>query len=212
MVIKNVKKSKQQKPDWSKYAFGDSLTKKVNKLAKDVKRAKPSIKFKSRYTPVTPVNNAINLLNVVEILVGTTDSTRIGSQVKLNKLYLNYEIKHVSADTNVRVIIFYDKKPSAGLANYSLLYEAVDTLSHKNMDNSDRFKILKDMNHSMNTASNPLVIRKLVIDFKDLIREWKQDGVTDEANTPYILIISDVASLSTCPTYRLSYKMTYTDA
>lgn len=99
--------------------------------------------------PVNPADDSLNLISQ-----GTTKNQRIGNKLNLYAIRIRGE---VTVPTNassigsdwVRIVLVLDKQANGAVANVADVFEptaaaTTDLNAHMNMDNVDRFKIVKD--------------------------------------------------------------------
>lgn len=109
-------------------------------------------KFKDTSVGNTFDNSTGVVLPLTLLAQGTTDSTRNGNSVLSTSIHCNLKVyMHASATlTNVRIILFIDKQNAAGTApTIAQLLQSTSPTAHLNMNNSDRFVILKSTQHAM---------------------------------------------------------------
>jgi len=117
---------------------------------------KKALDVDSSGAPVTiQVNTtgAFTLLN--GIAVGTGIDQRIGKKIKMDSVYIRGRVAMASAISSpsnasasfaqqVRMIVFYDSQANGTTPTITQVLKAADPASQLNLDNRDRFKILKD--------------------------------------------------------------------
>lgn len=104
-----------------------------------------------------PLNTAIASQSLTLVQVGAAFYNRIGSKIAMNSLYITADIQPANAvgvlsEETLRYIIFYDKQPNKAAAVWTDLVQAVDNAAGVtntvydgfNMDNRDRFVVLRD--------------------------------------------------------------------
>jgi len=112
--------------------------------------------------------SAIYLLNGIQ--TGAGFYNRVGSRIEMKNLQLNGFLGPNSAatsttPTNLRVLIVYDRQPTGALPVISDILQDRDQLgaastgglSHINLDNRDRFSILRDMRWAVPTVTAGVV-------------------------------------------------------
>lgn len=112
-----------------------------------------------------PIEGSISAsLNL--IAQGVTECDRIGRRITIRELYIhfNFFLQTSGQGTNtsdtVRIIIFIDKQANGATAGVNDILQEVtpgmndaNFLSHLNLSNMDRFRILEDHTMSLNAAS-----------------------------------------------------------
>lgn len=93
--------------------------------------------------------SVLNSLNLVP--QGTTDQTRIGNKISIRNInihgYMSYDDQTTGAfgAGNLRVILFVDKQCNGATALVTDILKSASIESFRNMDQVDRFTILKDI-------------------------------------------------------------------
>ena len=161
-------------------------------------------------TPVTHMLNNIDL--------GSGTSQRTGRRVEMISLYLRitFALGATETSTVIRYIIFYDKQTNGALLGASDIIDANTVTAHLNMDNRQRFEVLRDKTITMNLlvdTSPQFVFRKEFIKLRcrDVIYNGTAGGVAD-INTGglFIMLLSNIGVGATAPigayTARLRYR------
>lgn len=95
---------------------------------------------------VTPAG--VVATNVLNIAQGTTEVTRVGGKITVTNVNLRGSVGNDNAGAQgpdiVRMIIFWDLQCNGALPNVTDVLTTADWRSYLNMDNVDRFKIIKD--------------------------------------------------------------------
>jgi len=102
------------------------------------------------------LTGAVNGTSFCLIPQGTTQNTRIGNKITLK----NIRIKgHMVLATNnltgdrVRVVLFKDKQANGAAAGATDLFETSTLNSFQNMDNTERFEVVKERWYDMNPGT-----------------------------------------------------------
>jgi len=84
------------------------------------------------------------------IPVGTGDQQRIGAKVNLKDFMITFALSNDDLGTgavvsgNVRVVVVLDRQANGALPAWADVFDLASLSSFRNLDNVDRFKILKD--------------------------------------------------------------------
>lgn len=115
---------------------------------------RPTGELKVSDTPLTLQVTTVGSVNILTVPVPGSDYTnRIGRKVNWQSLYVKGRIYLEAAsslsDTNVpsnqaRLIFLYDKQPNGALPSITDILTSADPTSHLNLNNRDRFTVLKD--------------------------------------------------------------------
>lgn len=94
------------------------------------------------------------------IATGTSKTTRIGNRIFLKSLHLkallrlDNQVTAVPSSDLVRIIVGIDMQANGAMtAATDVLVSATASLSHRNLDQTQRFKILMDKYYTLNVAS-----------------------------------------------------------
>lgn len=149
---------KKQKKSYTPYAlnYGAKLAfsamKKSSKYGSEVKFFEPTITTSAILT-----TGAICYESLLGgIIQGTGDNQRVGKKIQLKSIHLrgavlqSSSVNTVDATTTVRIIIFHDKQCNGAAATVTGILETADEKAFNNLDNSRRFKVLKDWFFTMN--------------------------------------------------------------
>lgn len=122
-------------------------------------------KFLDTAIASTSISNTGIVFNSVNLIPqGTTDVTRIGNKVNVTNfnMHLTLQLPNQAIATpfseKVRMIAFVDKQANGAAAVVTDILETANIHSFRNLDNTDRFQILKDeITHLDIQAVNPTV-------------------------------------------------------
>lgn len=108
----------------------------------------------------SPVATAGNIVNTMIVIPqGTTESERIGRKVVISKVMVHYFIELVNTATLLdgsdvcRVIFYIDKQTNGATATVLDILQTADEQSFRNLENSGRFTVLMDRQHSINATA-----------------------------------------------------------
>lgn len=91
----------------------------------------------------------LDFLNPIN--TGTTASQRIGRRLQMKSLLFRWNASTVISNLSLRILIVYDKEPNGLLPLITDVIEADNYNSPMNLSNSNRFVILADEIHDVNT-------------------------------------------------------------
>lgn len=204
------KKRSYKKPDYSKYMFGKpTLVKKVTKLIKKEK-ADTEIKFLTTTGVITQLDNTVNFVyDMSNMSVGTGFANRIGLKIRLQSILVNMFASAGNVDGLVRYQVVLDKKPQTGAVLYSSVNDSHSVLANKNMDNSTRFRVLKDAVITLSNQASPIAHRKFFINLKDVDCQFTATGVP-EYNQLLLVFFGSVVGTD-AGGMAWSSKLNYTD-
>jgi len=85
---------------------------------------------------------------------GTDIGTRVARQFTMRSLELRYSVKLGATPTNqaIRVLVFYDRQANGALPAIADVLQAATVTAPRNLENRNRFKILYDRLHVLETA------------------------------------------------------------
>lgn len=95
----------------------------------------------------TAFTGAVNGVSMVLIPNGTTDNTRIGNKINLRHIRLRGTLQipsNVVAGDRARLILYKDMQTNGAAAAVTDILATANVNSYINMDNTERFKIIKD--------------------------------------------------------------------
>jgi len=112
--------------------------------------------------------------NLVVIPTGAGESDRIGRKVTVKSIYMRHTISLAANSTGVdkvRCIVVNDQQANGAVFAVTDVLDTADRDSHYNLANQMRFKILADMNFTMNTQGyNGTTETPLLRDIKKYIK------------------------------------------
>lgn len=106
--------------------------------------------FDSDITSVAAINTGTIFNSLCLVPQGTTDQTRVGNKITIRNINLKCfaglddQGTAVFATGNLRVILFVDKQTNGATAAVTDILKTASISSFRNMDQVDRFQILKD--------------------------------------------------------------------
>lgn len=215
-VKRNTRKRKQ------------TLTTKVNKLAKVIKRNKPEVKYSTDYASVLLDNNPTGSLFPYRLISqGILDiNNRIGDNIYVRNIKIqgNLFMAANASPSIVRTIAFvYKKSPDVVITSFATLinlYLNSTTMNtnqsvnaFRDWDNTSSFATLYDRKQLLAPADSSVSMTK-PYNFSFKIPEayrnvkYYNGGVYPTQNELIIAFITDTDSIVT---YIYTYQMTYTD-
>lgn len=200
---------------------GRALTRKQRSQVKSVVNSAFKQRTETKYHNQLNVGSspsytgAISLMN--DIAVGTDDQTRVGDELYMKSISLNYNVTVSSTDSTnvVRAIVFqwFDDSTaslSSILQQTGDLSAVVSPYHHDNMYGK-KFKILYDKVHLVNDASNPQSYGSISITkIKRRKVHYTAGSSTPDNNRVYLAFISDSAAASH-PSVNYYLRIRYTD-
>lgn len=134
----------------------------------------------SNYLFRTPPNTSIALLNGIQ--TGAAFYNRVGSRVEMKNLHLRGYIQSAatSVTTNLRMLVVYDRQPTGALPVVSDILQSRDQTgatatngdSEINLDNRDRFIILRDKQYYAPPCTNTAGVLTNGPSFPSTDQEW----------------------------------------
>lgn len=157
---------------------------KIGLIARAVRGIRNLVNSEAKFVDANATNtpDTTGVVNILTLIAqGTTDTTRIGNSVLSQSLDIKCTfVPSASATASfVRYIVFIDKYDGAGTAPTlaNLLQATVSVQSFMNMDNSDRFVVLRnDVVPLTLVGNNRAVYREIHLKLTDL--HVKYDGTT----------------------------------
>lgn len=107
-------------------------------------------------TTVSPITTAGAIVSTFTIIAqGTTEVTRVGGKITVTNFNIRGNISGLSQAAGqvgdiVRIIVFVDKQTNGAAPAVTDLLKTANIYSYLNMDNVDRFQVLKDKFVSIN--------------------------------------------------------------
>lgn len=119
------------------------------------------LKFKDNFSANTAQTGGHVVETFPVIAQGTGESQRLGRQITCEALHINGIITLPASATGstdvVRIIIVHDKQANGATFSPSDLLEpgtgSADFLSYRNLENTERFRVLSDKRYTMNASS-----------------------------------------------------------
>jgi len=115
-------------------------------------------KAEKKVTDLPVANYACDTTGTVTLLNGVSTGTdytqRIGRRIHMKSLYIRGIVQPEDSSTNAnlaRIIILYDTQTNTTLPNIGDILEGSSSISHLNLNNRSRFKVLADMTYAMGT-------------------------------------------------------------
>lgn len=160
-------------------------------------------------SPTTPLPQSI--LNAVP--VGTTQSTRIGSEITNKSLHIRLLLQRAAVDAVVRVIIFWSLDgEAAGTAAtpQRLLEDSTSYLSPLNKDYGKSFWVRFDKTYTLAAGQTALQVDEI---WRKLKCKTEYDSETNVAtcNSLFIVAISNQTVVANQPLISYTARLTYMD-
>lgn len=137
---------------------------KVTKLTKLLKKQNLEIKFFDTTLNTTAITTTGVIINntVLNIVEGSDFNNRVGRKITLTSIHFRgayleeTQTSLANMSNNIRIIIYQDKQCNATAAAVTDILATADEKSFNNLNNTDRFVILKDwfftLNHTAQSA------------------------------------------------------------
>lgn len=227
--FKKLRRFKKKLPTWKKMVgitankaldYAGNVPGPIGTVARGLKLVKNLINVEAMFVD-TAINQAAaasaqNAIPLAAIAQGDTDSSRQGDSILAKSLVVRLSLtNNASATTSLaRMIIFIDKENANGTAPTSTLVLQQDQVQGLlNMNNSERFPILRDKSYALRTSTESAITWITeYIDLSDL--HIRFDGTTSaqgslSTNHPYVLFISSEATNT--PSFVGNIRLRYYD-
>jgi len=122
--------------------------------------AASELKFHDGSISVAPVTSTGTIAedSLLTIASGTGESERVGRKLSILRIRMRYLIEMnaqsaaAAAAEAIRVIVYLDKQANGAAATVADIMEADDLKSYENRTNRDRFELLYDRQHVIETS------------------------------------------------------------
>ena len=118
---------------------------------------KPELKFKDTTQALTSVDDGGTIVDASALCLvatGNTENARHGRKISLQRIHINgfcqvndfADTASSNIETNYwfRIVLLVDHQTNGAAAAIANIYEDTDILSHRNLENSARFTVLKE--------------------------------------------------------------------
>lgn len=189
----------------------------VNKIV----RSEIETKYFDQSSNFSPDYSGTSIFPLCDFGQGTTDSLRIGDQIKIRRLYIGYHyyMSTVSDASNlVRIIVFqYNPNTTTGGAPTASLVlqqtsNIVSPLVWRTNDRKQDINVLYDKTDVLDAVSRFATVKRVFINLKYAKKTVQYNGnTTDGSHKLYVLFVSD-SSAAPNPNVLFQTRLWYDDA
>lgn len=149
---------------------------------------------------------------------GTTDVTRVGDNIRLQTLFMNYRVELGATPTNcsIRLFIVLDKDnevtgPTVLITDTATLYAP---LGMEFWDDQEKVRILWSKTIDLDTVSNPFENGSLKLNLRNMLTAYSAAGSDPIINRLRFMAVSNIdsaAAAATKPVVYAVYRTVFTD-